>query len=127
MDDKVLKTLSRKDLTLLLNRVEDETTIKWQEANDGFVLSGTLEQVTDSQVLLGEYLKSGGSRDEENQVEEPESAELKPQHYETTQKKENLISRRMSVTHGTEAWNSDDVEEKDAGFDDKRHLEHMLG
>ena len=248
MDGEVLKTLSRKDLTLLLNKIANETTIKWHEASDGFLLSGTFKQVTDSRVLLGQYLKSGFSRDEGNQIEEAESAELKPQQYETTQKffplfvkahgddlhkiendfkvkisrqtdkgkvtvapcehctgeefnnaceafitlyqnvhqrmkmeqflpkdqyspvrirqrirdmgkthpvlveisedrkhwqvygekdyvekalkdleRENLISRKMSVTRGAEAWNRDEVEEPDAGFDDKNDLEHMLG
>lgn len=248
VDDEVLKTLSRKDLRLLLNKVENETTIKWHEASEGFLLSGTFKQVTDFRVLLGQYLKNGGSRDEENPVEELESAELKPQQYETTQKffplfvkahwedlqkiennfkvkvsrqidegkvtvapcehctgeeftnaceafitlyqnvhqrmmmeqflpkdqnspvhirqrikdtgktypvlieksedrkhwqvygekdyvekvlndleKENLISRKMSVTRAAEAWNRDEAEENDAGFDDKNHLEHMLG
>ena len=43
--------------------------------------------------------------------------------------KENLISRKMSVTHWAEvgAWNIEEVEENDAGFDDKNHLGHMLG
>lgn len=249
MDDEVLKTLSRKDLRLLLNKVENETTIKWHEASDGFLLSGTFKQVIDSRVLLGQYLKSGsGSRDQENRVEETESAELKPQQYETTQKffplfvrahgedlqkiekdfkvkvsrqidegkvtvapcehctgeefneaceafitlyqnvhqrmkmeqflpsdqdlpvhrrqrirnvgktypvlvevsedrkhwqvygekdyvekvlndleKEHLISRKLSITHGAEAWSREEVEDNDAGFDDKNHLEHMLG
>ena len=247
MDDGVFKTLSRKDLRLLLNKVEDETTIKWHEASDGFLLSGTFKQVTDSRILLGQYLKDRGFRHEENQVEETESAELKPQHYETTQKffplfvrahredlekiekdfkvkvsreidegkvtvspsehctgeefneaceafktlyqnvhqhmkiekvlptdqdspvhirqrirnmgkthpvlvevsedqkhwqiygedvyiekvlndlqKENLISRKMSVTHGAVAWSREEVEENDAFFD-KNPLEHMLG
>ena len=248
VDDDVLETLSRKNLKLLLNKVENETSIKWHEASDGFLLSGTFKQVTDSRVLLSQYLKSGGSRDEVNQVEEPESAELKPQQYETTQKffplfakahwedlqkiengfkvkvswkidegkvtvapcehctskefndaceafitlyqnvhqrmkmeqflpkdqdspvhirqrirdmkkaypvlvevsedrkhwqvygetdyvekvlneleKENLISRKMSVTRPAEAWSRDEAEENDVGFDDKTHLEHMLG
>ena len=41
--------------------------------------------------------------------------------------KENLITRRMSVAHGVEAWNREEVEENDAGFNDKNPLEHMLG
>lgn len=41
--------------------------------------------------------------------------------------KENLISRKLSVTHGAEAWSREEVEENDVGFDDKNHLEHMLG
>lgn len=249
VDDGVLKKRSREDLRLLLNKVGNETTIKWHEASEGFLLSGTFQQVTDSRVLLGQYLKSGGSRDEEKQVEETESAtELKPQQYETTQKffplfvkaheddlqkiekdfkvkvsrkidegkvtvapcehctgeefneaceafitlyqnvhqrmrleqflpkdqdspvhirqrirdvgktlpvlvevsedrkhwqvygekvyvekvlndleKGNLISGKMPVTRGADAWNREEVEENDAGFDDKNHLEHMLG
>ena len=248
VDGEVVKTLSRKDLRLLLNKIENATTIKWHESSDGFLLSGTFEQVTNCRVFLGQYLKSGFSRDEENQMEEAQSAELKPQQYETTQKffplfvrahgedlqkiendfkvkvsrqidegkvtvapcehctaeefndaceafitlyqnvhqrmkmeqflpkdqdspvhirqrirdmkkthpvlveisedrkhwqvygekgyvekvlndlgKENLISKKMSVTRGAEAWNRDEVEEDDAGFDDKNNLEHMLG
>ena len=86
VDDEVVKTLSRKDLRLLLNKIENETTVKWHEANDEFLLSGTFKQVTDSLVLPSQYLNSGGSRDEENQMEETEFAELKPQQYETAQK-----------------------------------------
>ena len=41
--------------------------------------------------------------------------------------KENLISRKMSVTRAAETWNRDEVEENDAGFDDNNHLEHILG
>ena len=41
--------------------------------------------------------------------------------------KENLISSKKSVTRGAEAWNRDEGEENDAGFDDKNHLEHVLG
>ena len=248
VDDEVLKTLSRNDLRLLLNTIEKETTIKSHEASDGFLLSGTFKQVTDSRALLGQYLECGFSRDEENQMDEVESAELKPQQYETTQKffplfvrahgedlqkiennfkvkvsrqtdegkvtvapcyhctgkefnnaceafitlyqnvhqlmkmeqflpkdqyspvhirqrirdmgkthpvlveksedrkhwqvygekdyvekvlndleKENLISRKMSVTRAAETWDRDEVEENDAGFDDNNHLEHKLG
>ena len=36
--------------------------------------------------------------------------------------KQNLISRKMFVTRGVEAWNRDEVEEKDAGFHDKNDL-----
>ena len=93
MDDKVLKTLGRKDLVLLLNKIENETTIKWHETSDGFLLSGTLKQVTDSRVLLGQYLKTGLSRDEKNQMEEAEFAKLKPQQHETTQKFFPLFAR----------------------------------
>ena len=247
VDGGVLKTISREDLRLLLTKVENETTIKWHEASYAFLLSGSFRQVADSRILLGQYLKNGGFRDE-NRVVETESAELKPQQYETTTKffalfvrahgedlqkiekdfkvkvsrridegkvtvapcehctgeefnqacdafitlyqhvhqhmkmeqflpkdkdlavhtrqrirdvgrthpvlvevsedrkhwkiygekdfvekalndleKENLISRRMSVTHGAEAWNKEEVEENDADFDDKNPLEHMLG
>ena len=99
MDDEVVKTLSRKDLKLLLNNMENETTIKWHEASDGFLLSGTFKQVTDSHVLLSQYSKSGGSSDEENQMEAAESTELKPQQYETTQKFFPLFVR----AHGEES------------------------
>ena len=85
VDDGVLKTISRGDLRLLLTKVENETTIKWHEASYAFLLSGSFRQVADSRILLSQYLKSGCFRDE-NQVVEKESAELKPQQYETTKK-----------------------------------------
>ena len=93
VDDEVLKTLSRKDLRLLMNKIEKETAIKSHEASDGFLLSGTFKQVTDSQVLLGQYLECGFSRDEKNQMDEAQFAELKPQQYETTQKFFPLFAR----------------------------------
>lgn len=291
----MLKKHSREDIRRLLDEVANETTIKCHEASEGFLLTGTFKQVTDSRVLLGHYLKnsqnsdsrskmpSGSyhketkedgkhtanvdgsnavdgvekahrpkdarvSRDKKNQEEETESTELKPQQYETTQKffplfvkahgdelqkiendfqvkvsriiddgkvtvvpckhctaeafneaceafitlyqkvhqcmkleqflpkdqdfpvsvrqrirdmgktlpvlvevsedrqhwqvygedsyvekvlddleKENLISRKRPATRGAEAWDGDEMEENNAGFDDKNQLEHVLG
>ena len=291
VDDGVLKKHSREEMGRLLDKVASETAIKWHKASNGFLLTGTFKQVTDSRVLLGHYLKNSqstdsrskipsesydkdgeteedgkhtatvdgvvkahgpkdtrGSTNGEDQVEEAESAELKPQQYETTQKffplfvkahedelrkiendfqvevsrniddgkvtvaprkhctveafneaceafitlyqkvhqcmkleqflpkdqdspvhirqrirdmgktlpvlveksddrkhwqvygeesyvekvlndleKENLISRKRPVTPGAEAWNRDEVEKNNAGFDDQNQLEHMLG
>ncbi|XP_022787724.1 uncharacterized protein LOC111327745 [Stylophora pistillata] len=63
INDELLGNHTRKEILFVLNKVKDEADIEFHDASEGFVLSGTFQQVKQSRVLLSQFLENCQSLD----------------------------------------------------------------